>query len=344
MPTRPATAYVPSMTTTDINTAGLLELSCGHVLSRALHAVAELGVADLLGDQPLSAVDLARAGGWDADALHRVLRLLEGRGIFRLDAAGRWAHTPLSRRLRSDEPDSQRGFVRMNGTPFGWESFTRLRHSIETGSPGVSALDPRGPWAYLEAHPEQAAIFQQAMADKSRADVAAAMEVHDFGRHQRVVDVAGGSGHLVRSVVQAFPGTAGMLFELPEVVDALGTVDGVEVVAGDFFRDALPAGDCYVLMNIVHDWDDADAVAILRAVAAAGAERNATVLLVEAILPDGAGDHWAKTLDVMMLALTGGRERTLDQYDRLITDAGLTMVRVTPTSTSFSVIEATTGG
>lgn len=328
------------MTTSDTAPASLLELSCGHVLSRALHVVAELGVADMLDDEPRSAAELGEAGGWDADALHRVLRLLETRGVFRLDGQRRWVHTPLSRGLRSEAAASHRGFVRMNGTPFSWGSFTGLQHSVETGLPGVSLLDPRGPWAYLEAHPEQAAVFQQAMADKSRADVAAATEVHDFSRYRRVVDVAGGSGHLVRSVVQMFPGTGGVLFELPHVVEELGDVESVEVVAGDFFRDALPVADCYVLMNVVHDWDDDDAVKILEAVSTAGATQQATVLLLEAVLPDGPDDHWAKTLDVMMLALTGGRERTLDEYDALLTKAGLTMTRVTQTRTAFSVIEA----
>ncbi|MBC7290004.1 MAG: hypothetical protein H5T83_01535 [Actinotalea sp.] len=333
------------MTTTDISpgpSTQLLELSSGHVLSRALHVVAELGVADVLGDEPLSAADLAEAGGWDADALHRVLRLLESHGVFRLDDRGRWRHTSRSRRLRTDDPASQRGFVRMNGTPFGWESFTALQHSIETGRPGISRLHPRGPWAYLEAHPDQAAVFQQAMADKGRADVAAAMAAHDFGRHRRVVDVAGGSGHLVQAVVEAHPQVEGVLFELPAVVQTLPPRDGIDVVPGDFFRDALPAGDCYVLMNIVHDWDDDEAAAILRAVAAAGRPQRATVLLLEAVLPEGPDGHWAKTLDVMMLALTGGRERTRPQYDALLREAGLILRRVTSTDTAFSVIEAAT--
>ncbi len=329
------------MTTTGTSSAQLLELSCGHVLSRALHVVAELGVADLLDDRPRSAADLAEAGGWDADALHRVLRLLESQGIFRLDGRNGWAHTPLSRQLRSDDPGSHRGFVRMNGTAFSWDSFTELQHTVETGQPGVFRLDPGGPWTYLAAHPEQAAVFQQAMADKSRADVAAALEVHDFSGYRRVVDVAGGSGHLVRSVVRACPGTEGVLFERPEVVEALEHDDAIEVVSGDFFQDALPVADCYVLMNIVHDWDDDDAVAILGAVAAAGATHEATVLVLEAVLPDGPDFHRAKTLDVMMLALTGGRERTLDQYDALLAKAGLTMTQATPTATAFSVVEAT---
>lgn len=329
------------MTTNHLGPRGLLELSAGHVVSRTLQVVAELGVADLLGDEPRSTVELAEAGRWNVDALTRMLRLLECCGVFLLDQDGRWTHTPLSRRLRTEDPTSQRGFVRMMGTSYGWESFTGLEHSVRTGQPGVALLDPGGPWAYLQAHPAQAEIFQQAMADKSRADVAAAMAVHDFTRHQRVVDVAGGSGHLVRAVVAAAPATEGVLFELPEVVERLGPVDGVEVVAGDFFVDALPSGDCYLLMNIIHDWDDDQAVQILTAVAQAGAPRDATVLLLEAVLPGDSGPHWAKTLDVIMLALTGGRERTLHEYDALLRKAGLNLVGMTPTATDFSVIEAT---
>lgn len=161
------------MSQTDASSS-LLELSCAHVVSRALHVVAELGVADLLDATPRSAVDLAEEGGWDADALHRVLRLLEGHGVFCLDRRARWGHTMRSRRLRSDEPDSERAFVRMMGMPFGWDPITVLGTSVRTGQPGVAQLDPPGAWDYLEAHPAELAVFQQAMADKSRADIAAA--------------------------------------------------------------------------------------------------------------------------------------------------------------------------
>lgn len=159
--------------------------------------------------------------------------------------------------------------------------------------------------------------------------------------HRRVVDVGGGSGHLVRSVVAACSGVEGVLFDLPEVAGRLGHPADIEVVSGNFFTDELPGADCYVLMNIVHDWGDIEAVALLAAVARAGRPHDATILLIEALLPDGPEEHRAKTLDVMMLALTGGRERTLDEYDSLLADARLRMTGVTPTATSFSVIEAT---
>lgn len=318
----------------------LLELSCGHVVARALHVVAELGVADLIDEGPRTAPELAAAQGWDADALDRLLRLLATEGVFMLDDAHRWTHTATSLRLSTNHPASQRGFVQMNGTPFSWGSFAQLRHSVESGEPAILSLHPDGLWAYLEANPDEAAVFQRAMADKSHTDIEALLAAHDFGRYRCVVDVGGGSGHLVRSVVERTPGTQGVLFELPEVAQAVAPAPGLQVVAGDFFTDDLPDGDCYLLMNIIHDWADSDALTILRGVARAAARRQATVLLVEAVLPDDSLRHWSRTLDVMMLALTGGRERTRGQYASLLAAAGLSVEQVTPTVTAFSVVEA----
>ncbi|MDQ3454071.1 MAG: hypothetical protein M3513_01015 [Actinomycetota bacterium] len=131
-----------------------------------------------------------------------------------------------------------------------------------------------------------------------------------------------------------------MLFDLPDVVSPLTPADRLEVIAGNFFVDPLPACDAYILMNVIHDWDDVAAADILRAVAAAGRSSAATVLLAEVVMPDGSGPHWAKTLDVMMLAMTGGRERTLAEYHALLSHAGLDLLRVDPTLTPFSLMQA----
>ncbi|WP_219419621.1 methyltransferase [Pseudonocardia nigra] len=317
----------------------LLELSSAHILARALHVVAEIGTADDLGAEARSAEELAGGSGVTPDALGRLLRLLETQGVFSADEAGRWRHTESSRWLRSDHPTSVRAFVRMMGMPFGWGSFTALDHALRTDEPSVRVLDPAGPWAYLAAHPDQNAIFQQAMLAKAHGDVAAVLAAYDFSRHRRIADVAGGGGHLINAVLAAHEGTSGVLFELPHVAATVPASPRLEVVAGDFFADPLPACDAYLLMNIVHDWDDAAAGAILAAVAAAG-RPGATVLLVETLLPEGPEPHWAKTLDVMMLALTGGRERTLTAYRDLLDAADLECERAIPTATAFSIVQA----
>lgn len=328
------------MTVTTPPAETVLGLSFGHVAPRALHVLAELGLADHLDGEPRDVKSLAAELAVDHDALHRLLRLLEPRGLFVRDEHGRWGHTDGSRLLRSDHPTSLRAFARMAGTPFGWASFTGLDHTLRTGEPGICRIEPAGWTAYLQAHPEQAEIFQQAMIAKAHDDVAAVLGRYDFSRHHRIVDVAGGHGHLVAAVLSAHPATAGVLFELPEVARQVAATSRLDVVAGDFFTDPLPRGDAYLLMNIVHDWDDAAAARVLRAVANAGRADRATVLLIEVLLPEGSAPHWAKTLDVMMLAMTGGRERTLPEYAALLAVAGLEMVRATPTATPFSVIEA----
>lgn len=332
-------AYRPAMSTA-ASPETILELAFGHTPARALHVVAELGVADHLGDEPRDVKALAGDTGADPDALHRLLRLLEMRGVFVRDAAGGWGHTPTSQLLRRDHPMSLRAFARMTGGAFSWESFTRLRHTARTGQPGICLLEPAGWMAYLLGHPQEAAIFHAAMTAKAHGDVQAALAAYDFSRHRRIVDVAGGHGHLLNAVLAAHPGLEGVLFDLPEVVEQVQPRAGLEVVAGDFFRDPLPAGDAYVLMNIVHDWDDDASERILEGVATAGRPAGATVLLLEGILPEGPAPHWAKVLDIVMLAMTGGRERTLPEYDTLLAAAGLTLTGVTPTATPFSVIEA----
>ena len=317
----------------------LLELSTAHVTTRALHLIAEVGVADHLDGESRTAEELAADAGLDPDALRRVLRLLEARGVFTADGDGRWRHTGASRWLRSDHPRSVRAFVRMMGMPFGWDSFTALGHALRTGEASVLVLDPAGPWAYLAAHADQNAVFQQAMLAKAHDDIAGVLQAYDFSRHHRIADIAGGGGHLVSAVLAEYPDVSGVLFDLPHVAEAAAPTPRLSVVAGDFFTDTLPTCDAYLLMNIVHDWDDKEAGAILRAVTDA-APSGATVLVIETILPEGPEPHWAKTLDVVMLALTGGRERTTDEYGSLLGSAGMDVVRVIPTVTAFSVIEA----
>ena len=318
----------------------LLELSSAHVPARALQIVAELGIADQLGDEPRSAEELAGSVDADPDAVGRLLRLLASRGIFSRDAADRWGHTDISRWLRSDHPMSVRAFARMSYSPFSWGSVTNLDHAVRTGEAGIRRLDPKGWSSYLEAHPRDREIFQQAMTAKAHDDIAGILDAYDFSLHRRIVDVGGGRGHLISAILAAHPSVTGLLFDLPAVTFDVAPRERLGVIAGDFFEDELPQADAYVLMNIIHDWDDDNATAILHAVADAGRTNQASVLLLEVVMPDTSEPHWAKTLDVMMLAITGGRERTLPEYNALLAGAGIELVGVTPTATPFSIIEA----
>ena len=313
------------------------EVAQAIAVSRSLHVVADLGVADHVGNAPVPAEHLAAACGADPDALGRVLRLLAAQGIFEA-ATGGYRHTSSSALLRSDHPMSMRAFARLNGLPVFSATFAQLEHSVRTGSPVLELVAPTGLWPYLQEHPEEAMVFEQAMTAKAHADVAAVLNAYDFSPHRRIADVGGGHAHLIEAILATYDDVTGVLFEVPHVANEVGPSSRLEVVAGDFFTDPLPSCDAYLLMNILHDWDDENASRILAAVAKSG-EPGAAVLVIETVMPEGPEPHWAKTLDVLMLAVTGGRERTEAQYRRLLGDAGIDLVRTVPTATPFSVVE-----
>jgi hypothetical protein len=311
------------------------------VASRCLHVVAELGVADDVADEPVSARELAANCGADAEALERALRLLAAHGVFERADDG-FRHTPASELLRSDHPMSMRAFARMMGLPVISDTFGRLEHSIRSGSPAVEAVEPDGFWAYLQDHPDEARIFGQAMTAKAGADIAAILAAYDFGAFATIADIGGGHGHLLRAVLDDVPGALGVLFDLPAVIDAVDPGhERLRPHAGDFFVDPLPAADAYVLMEIMHDWPDAECVDILSAIRRA-APAGAKVLVIESVLSDETLDPRGQTLDLIMLAVTGGRERTPAQLNELFDRAGLRGGPVLETAGPLRIAEAAT--
>ncbi|MFO7278742.1 MAG: methyltransferase [Pseudomonadota bacterium] len=324
---------------TDRHPARILQdLVNGHVAPRCLHVIAEFGVADALGERPETASVLAARTGLDAGALDRMLRLLAAYGVFAREGDA-YVHTPVSRHLRSDHPQSLRSFARTMGSPIFWKGFTELAHAARTGKP---ATDWAGILAHFAQHPDEGRMFNEAMAGKSIAAVPAVLEAYDFSAFGTIADIGGGRGHLLRAILERVPGAQGILFELPQVIEdaAREGIPRTQLVAGDFFVDPLPAADAYLLMEIIHDWGDDDAARILAAVRRA-APTHARVLIVETLVPDSPGPGFAKTLDVIMLAITGGRERTPAEFETLLAGAGLRLERVIRTPSHYSIVEAT---
>lgn len=316
--------------------ARLWQLATGHFLPRCLHVVAELGVADHLDEAPMTAGALAAAAGANADALERMLRLLAVAGIFEARGTS-WAHTQLSRLLRSDHPQSMRPFVQMIGGRMQWAAAGELPHAGRTGEAAVEKLATGGLWAYFRDHPEQARIFDAAMTGKADAEIRALLPAFDFSRYGVIADVGGGRGHILRAILDATSGAEGVLFDQPSVVGALEASPRMTLRGGDFFNDALPEADAYLLSNVLHDWPDREAANILRAVRRS-APHHAQLLVLESLLPEGPEAHHAKVLDIVMLALTGGRERTQREYQALFEAAGFRLDRVVATAGPFSVI------
>jgi hypothetical protein len=314
----------------------LTELAHGHIAARCLHLIADFGVADALGDRAATAAELGARTGTNADALDRMLRLLAAHGIFAREAAG-YVHTPASRLLRGDGAQSLRSYVRMIGMPAIWRGFTDLGHAAKTGGP---ATDWASLVAYFAAHPDESSLFNEAMIGKSLAVVPAVVAAYDFKRFATIADIGGGRGHLLQAILDNAPNASGVLFELPHVIaDARAVASPrLRLMAGDFFADALPAADVYVLMEVLHDWADADAKRILGAVRRAAP--HAHLLIVESLVSESPGPQFGKTLDIIMLAVTGGRERTRSQYERLLADTGFHLERIIATPTRFDIVEA----
>ena len=323
----------------DCGPLGMLQqMAGGYCVARCLHVVAELGVADALGEQPTDAGTLATAVGAHRDALGRVLRLLAAHGVFELHQ-GRFRHTAASRLLREDHPDSMRAFVRLFGLPLFWDAYGVFGHSVRTGKPSTELLYPEGLWSWLSHTPEAAAIFNAAMAAKARGQVAAVLAAYDFRAFALIGDIGGGSGHLLRAVLQACPEAKGILFDLPHVVATVEPAPRMACQGGDFFIDPLPSCDAYLLMEVVHDWDEDEALAILKSVRRA-APPAAKLLLIEALIPDVPGPDPARMLDIHMLALVGGRQRTANEYAYLLRSAGFQLLRTVDTHGGVSILEA----
>jgi len=308
-----------------------------HTLARCLHVVADFGVADALGDRPAPAAELAASTGMNADALGRMLRLLVAHGVFACEPQG-YVHTPTSRLLRSDHPQSLRSFARMIGMPVIWRGFTELAHAARTGRPATDWTDVI---TYFADHPGEASLFNQAMVSKSSSVVPAVVNAYDFTPFGVIADVGGGRGHLLQAILERVPTASGILFELPHViVDAAAAASQrLRLAAGDFFRDPLPVAHAYVLMEVMHAFADGEAAKILAAVRRA-APQHARVLIIEALVSESPGPHFAKTLDIIMLGVTGGRERTRSEYEALLASAGFRLERVIPTPSQYSVAEA----
>jgi hypothetical protein len=312
------------------------ELARGHIAPRCLHVIADCGAADAVGPEGATPAAIAAHTGLAADALDRMLRLLAAHGIFKHGPGGRYEHTAASRLLRTDEPGSLRSYVRMNGLRAFWDRYAELGDTARAGR-------PRRDWAdlvaHLAAHPEESAIFNAAMVAKSRAVLPAVVAAYDFRALRTIVDVGGGRGHLLELILEAAPQANGILFELEHVVADARDTPRLERATGDFFKDPLPAADGYLVMDVLHDWDDADAARIVSAVRQA-AHGQSRLLIIETLVPQAPGPHFGKSLDVTMLAVTGGRERSEAEYAALLKSAGFRLLRVLPTASHYSIVEA----
>ena len=329
----------------------MLQMALGKWVCKALAVAAEIGVADVLRDGPLSAAEIARRTGSDGDALYRLLRALASLGVFEEAEDRGFANNALSSTLRSDVPGSVRAMVRWIGEEAAWIAWSGLAHSVRTGRPAFDHVFGEPLFDYFGKHPETGRIFDEAMTSLSAGTGAAVARAYDFSSHGRVVDVGGGHGALLLAILERFPDTRGVLFDRPEVIEGArpalsssAAMRRIELRAGDFFEGVPGGGDAYVLQHIVHDWDDDRCVRILAHCREAMAE-GGSVLVLEQPVREGPESGLAKLLDLEMLAMTpGGRERTEAEYASLFERAGLRLARVVPTDSMVSILEGVAAG
>lgn len=318
----------------------ILGLSTAYWASRCLHVAAQFGVADALGEEPQTAEALAAAVGALPDPLYRVLRCLSNHGVFDV-RDGRIGHNDASRLLRSDARPSLRALAQMMGLPVHWAAYGELDRTLRTGEPGM-AIAAGELFGYFTAHPDEARIFDDAMTAKSFAQIGPALKAYDFSGFKTIGDIGGGAGHLLKAVLDAAPGAQGVLFDLPAVAEraAARSDPRIRYVGGDFFKDPIPACDAYLMMTVLHDWSDAEAAAILAQIKRT-APPGAKLLLLECVVGMSDGYDFGKDLDIEMLVMTTGRERTADEWKAVLADGGWRLTRIVPTVTGMSaVIEA----
>lgn len=329
----------------------LLTLITGYWISQAIHVAADLGIADLLGKRGRPVDDLAQATGADVDALYRLLRALAGAGVFAEAAPREFMLTPMGALLKRDMPGNLRDFARLQGDGWHWNSWGALGESVRNGRPahvlrGVDAGVDANCFDYLATRPESAAVFNAAMTGYSAQVHAAVAESYDFGAARVVMDIGGGHGALLSLLLEQYPQLRGMLFERESVIAGasarfadFGVADRAQAIGGDFFTGVPDGADIALLCAVIHDWDDERAATILRNVAKA-IPVDGRVLVVDNVIPEGNEAHPGKLIDLEMLLMTGGRERTRGEFEMLFASAGLRIERVLPTAVSISIIEA----
>ncbi|MEV6285686.1 methyltransferase [Kribbella sp. NPDC051770] len=312
----------------------------GKWIPPVLATVAELGIADALVDKPLTAAELAETTNVNARALYRVLRAAASIGVFAEDADGRFALTETAELLRSDVPGSLRAAARMFALEPFWTPYARISESVRTGEPAFASTFGTRIYDYLQTHPDDAAVFGATVASFHDQAMGPIVAAHDFSSYRTVVDLGAGSGNLLLELLTVYPGLRGVLLELDSVLSSAretlaAVLDRVDLVAGDFFA-AVPPGDAYLLKSCLHNFDDEQAIRILRAVRAGGGP----VLIAETMVPAGNGAHYSKFDDIEMLVIAGGADRTEQEYSELVTAAGFTPREVVQCDERFSLLVA----
>jgi hypothetical protein len=326
--------------------AQMIQIITNFWTTRAVYIIAKLGIADSLKSGPKSTQELAESTGTHAPSLYRLLRALASTGMLASEKDGRFGLTPLSELLVTDAPGSMRWLIISELGQEHYPAWGNLMHSIKTGEIAFDNHFGMDLWKYFRQNPEGAAVFNDSMSGLTAIVNEKITSLYDFSRFNKIVDVGGGHGALITSILKANPQAFGVLFDAEEVIsgarsklDAAGIADRCAPVAGDFFQSVPAGGDAYIMKWIIHDWDDERATRILKNIRGQ-IPQNGRVIIVDAVVPEGDEPDFSKFFDLNMMVMTGGKERTAKEFDRLLGGAGFRFLRVIPTDLPVSIIEA----
>lgn len=317
--------------------AAIMQLLSGYWYAQALHVVARLGVADALATGPAPVAELARRCGAHAPSLHRLMRALAAIGVFSRAGTDRYANNPMSDCLRADVQASLRPAAIFGGDSLHWRAWEGLYEAVRDGHTAFDHVHGQPLFAALAGRPELMRTFQGLMSGGAAYNDAI-LDACQLDRARLLVDVGGGHGQLARAALERWPALRAVVADRPEVVASQDDAERLSFVAADFFESLPAGGDCYLLRFILHDWDDPPALAILRTCRRAMAP-GGRLLVIEHLLAEQGGST-AALLDVSMMVLTGGRERSQRAYGALFEAAGFALERAVPTDGGLVVLSA----
>jgi hypothetical protein len=332
-----------SVTPTPEAVQHVFQLMTGHIVASAVNIAAQLGIADRLANGPRTTADLARECSVDEAALYRVLRALASLGVFVEVAPRTFDLTPAGAALQDGPVRSMALWI---AGAFNLRVYANAMHSVKTGESAVPTTTGKGVFEFFAGEPALSKIFNDAMTGFSNTVIPAVIDAYDFTGINTLVDIAGGHGAVLTSILQKYPSMKGVLFDLGHVIEGAKAriasqwlSDRATTASGDFFTAVPGGGDAYIMKHIIHDWDDQKATLILKNIRAV-LPKDGRVILLEAIIPAGNEPGYGKILDLEMLVMPGGKERTADEFAALFAAAGFALTRIVPTQSPLSVVEA----
>jgi len=323
---------------------GILQMINGAYVAGAISCLAQLGVPDLIENGAKSADELAAQTGTRPDTLYRLMRATASVGVLAEGPDKKFSQTPMSAVLRTNARPSLRGLAIMTGREWHGRGWSRLEHCVRTGKPSIDEIYGMPIFEYFKRNPEEARVFDDAMTALSSIDGPAIADAYDFSSIRSVVDVAGGRGLLLATLMERNPHLKGTLYEMSHVLEGAKTgalkahMDRCTLCSGDMF-DSVPSGaDAYLMKHIIHDWPDGACVKLLKA-CRQGVNPGGKLLIVDCVIEPGNGFSPAKFLDLQMLIFPSGRERTEVEFRNLLEASGWKLSRIIPTAAADSIVE-----